>query len=151
MRAGVVLVPLLFSAAPCLSQTISRDAAPASKVIRLPAELSDPASADKLTDSMRSLATALLDIRVGNLHAAIQGREPARGERNMTLRELARRSDPDFDRHLQQHISEARPKIEKGIHAVNDALPKVTADLVRAQKAIERALANMPDPNYPRR
>jgi hypothetical protein len=151
MRAGVILVPLFFWAAPCLSQTLARDAAPAPTVVNLPAELSDPALAGKLTDSLRSIATTLLDMRVGNLHVAIEGRKPTAGERNMTVRELARRSDPDFDRHLKQHISEARPKIEMGIRAVNDALPEVTADLERAQKAIERALANMPDPNYPKR
>jgi hypothetical protein len=27
----------------------------------------------------------------------------------------------------------------------------VTEDLQRAQKSIERAIANMPDPNYPKR
>jgi len=41
--------------------------------------------------------------------------------------------------------------MEQGIKAVNQALPEVTEDLQRAQTAIERALANMPDPNYPRR
>ena len=69
----------------------------------------------------------------------------------MTVRDLARRDDPNFDRNLHQQIAAARPKIEQSIRAVNTALPEVTADLQRAQRSIERAIANMPDPNYPNR
>lgn len=67
------------------------------------------------------------------------------------MRDLGRRDDPDFERHLQQRIVKAKPQIEHGIKAFNEALPKVTEDLQRAQKSIERAMANMPDPNYPKR
>jgi len=41
--------------------------------------------------------------------------------------------------------------MEQGIRAFNEAIPEVTEDLRRAQQSIERAIANMPDPNYPRR
>jgi hypothetical protein len=119
--------------------------------VQLPPELTDPATADRLTDAMQSLSQALLDMRVGNIKAAIEGRRASPDEQRMTVRDLARRNDPDFDRHLHQQIAQARPKIEQGIRAVNEALPEVNEDLERARSSIERAIANLPDPNYPRR
>jgi hypothetical protein len=35
--------------------------------------------------------------------------------------------------------------------ALSDALPAMMQGLAQAQKALERAAANMPDPNYPKR
>jgi hypothetical protein len=148
MRTSLVLLPLSLCAAPALAQPVPPPPPP---VLQLPPELTDPATADRLTDAMQSLSQALLDMRVGNLRAALQGRPATPAERRMTVRDLARRDDPDFDRHLHQQIAAARPKMEQGIRAMNQALPEVTEDLQRAQAAIERALANMPDPNYPRR
>lgn len=142
MRAAfVLLVPLAICAAPAAAQ-------PAQP---LPPQLTDPATADRVTDAMQSLSDALLDLRVGNIQAALEGRRPTRAERHMTVRDLARRDDPNFDRNLHQQIAAAKPKIEQGISAMNTALPEVTADLQRAQRSIERAIANMPDPNYPNR
>jgi hypothetical protein len=148
MRISLVLLPLSLCAAPALAQPVPPPPPPA---IQLPPELTDPATADRLTDAMQSLSQALLDMRVGNLRAALQGRPATPAERRMTVRDLARRDDPDFDRRLHQQIAAARPKLQQGIRAMNQALPEVTEDLQRAQAAIERALANMPDPNYPRR
>ena len=43
------------------------------------------------------------------------------------------------------------PMIRQGMNALADAIPVVMQSLDQAQKAIERAAANMPDPTYPRR
>jgi len=145
MRISLILLPLSLCAAPALAQPAPPP------TIQLPPELTDPATADRLTDAMQSLSQALLDMRVGNIKAAVEGRRATPAERRMTVRDLARRNDPDFDRRLDQQIAAARPRIEQGIRAMNQALPEVTDDLQRAQAAIERALANLPDPNYPRR
>ena len=141
MRASLILLPLTLCAAPALAQ-----AAPAA-----PPELTDPATADRLADAMQSLSQALLDMRVGNIQAALEGRRATPSERRMTVRDLARRNDPDFERHLNQQIATARPKVEQGIRAMNQALPEVNEDLQRARQSLERALSNLPDPNYPRR
>ncbi len=140
MRSGLFLLPLSFLAAPAIAQP-----APA-PVMQVP-----PETADRLADSMQSLSDALLDLKVGGIQAALQGRDASPAERNVTVRDLARRDDPQIDRDLHQRIAEAKPKIEQSIRAVNEALPQITESLQRAQKAMERAIANMPDPNYPRR
>src|SRR6185503_11221913 len=74
MRISLILLPLSLCAAPALAQPVP----PA--IMQLPPELTDPATADRLTDAMQSLSQALLDMRVGNIKAAIEGRRasPAR-------------------------------------------------------------------------
>jgi uncharacterized protein involved in exopolysaccharide biosynthesis len=113
--------------------------------------LADPATADRLADSIQALSKALLDMKVGGVQAALEGRKATSAEKNLTVRDLARRDDPDLDRHLQQKIAEARPMIEQSMRAMNEALPAIQQNLAEAQKSLERAIANMPDPNYPKR
>jgi hypothetical protein len=141
MRAALLLASLA-CAAPAVAQ-------PAPNPI--PPELTDPATVARVTDTMQSLSQALLDLRVGNIQAAIEGRQPTPAERNLTVGDIARRSDPNFDQRLQQNIAAARPRIEQSVRAINQTLPAVTEDLQRARRSLERALSNMPDPNYPRR
>lgn len=151
MRPSLILLPLLFCAAPALAQTDTPATRADTQAIQLPGELADPATADRLADAMQSMSQALLDLKVGRLQAALEGRKATSADRNLTVRDLARRNDPAFERRLQQGIAEATPKMERSLRALNEAMPEVTEDLQRAQRSIERAIANMPDPNYPRR
>jgi len=41
--------------------------------------------------------------------------------------------------------------MQRSMQALNQALPQIMSDLKQAQKSLERAAANMPDPTYPRR
>lgn len=155
MRISLALLPLSLPvalwASPCASQTFPALPPAAPPLVQLPPELTDPATADRLADAMQGLSQALLDMRVGAIRAALEGRAPTRAERNMTVGDLARHKDPDFDRHLHQQIAAAKPKVEQSIKALNSALPEINADLEHARQSLERALANLPDPNYPRR
>src|SRR5439155_20121947 len=118
---------------------------------QLPPQLTDPALADRLANAAQGLSKALLDIRVGELKAAAEGREATPAEKGMTVRDLARRDDPDFDRKIDRQIAEAKPMVRQSMKALNDALPAVMQGLEKAQQSLDRALANMPDPTYPRR
>jgi hypothetical protein len=113
--------------------------------------LIDPATAQRLTDAMQSMSTALLNMRIGEVRAAIEGRPPAPGERDLTVGDLASRDDPSFERHLHEQIAGVAPQMQRGIEAMNRALPEITRDLKDARKSLKRAIGNMPDPNYPRR
>ena len=137
-----ILLPLLFCSSPCFAQ----DGSP-----RLPPELTDPATVQRLTASMQALSHALLDVRIGGVEAALDGREPSSREKHMTVGDLARSKDPEFDRHLQQHIANAGPQIQRSVQAINRALPEMMKSVEGAQKALDRAFANMPDPTYPKR
>lgn len=141
MRKSLILLPLLLVPSPAFAQPAPQ----------LPPQLSDPATAQRLTDAMQSMSTALLNLRIGEMRAALEGRPPAPGERDLTVGDLARRDDPDFDRHFHDQIASVGPTMRLSVEAVNRALPEITRDLRDARKSIERAISNMPDPNYPRR
>jgi DNA-binding PucR family transcriptional regulator len=148
MRASLVLLPLCLCAAPALAQSAPP---PAPHPDQAPPRLADPAAAGRLADAVQSLSDALLDLKVGGMQAALEARKPTPAERNRTVRDLARRDDPQIERHLDERIAEAKPVIEQGIRAMNEAMPEIARSLAEARKSLERAIANMPDPNYPRR
>jgi hypothetical protein len=141
MRTNLILMPLLLAASPALAQPAPQ----------LPPELTDPATADKLAGAMQALSQAFLNVRIGEVKAALDGRPATAAERNMTVRDMARRDDPDFDRHMQQRMAKVAPMMRQSMNALNTALPEMMRSLHDAQKSLERAVANMPDPTYPRR
>src|SRR5437762_11059712 len=141
MSKSLFILPLLLSASPALAQPVPQ----------LPPELTDPATADKLANAMQGLSQALLDMRVGEVRAALEGRQASPSEKRMTVRDMARQDDPDFDRRVQRDMANVRPMVRQSMNALNQALPAMMQGLAQAQQAIERAVANMPDPTYPRR
>jgi hypothetical protein len=122
-------------------------APPPPPVVQLPPQLTDPATGDRLADTMEALSHAILDLPVGEIQAAVEGRPPTPADRHRTVRQL----DPKLDRNLERRIAEARPRIQASMRAMATALPQVMQSLHQAREAIERAAANMPDPNYPKR
>jgi hypothetical protein len=143
MPKTLIALPLFLCANPALAQ-----AAPPPQ---LPPELTDPATADRVADAVQGLSQALLDIRVGEVRAALEGRQASPAEKRMTVRDMARRDDPDFDRHVQRDVANVRPMVRQSMQALSQAVPAVMQGLNQAQQALERAVANMPDPTYPRR
>ena len=145
MRKSLILLPLLLVATPALAEPAPQAAT------KIPPQLFDPRMADRLADTMQSLSKALLNLPVGEVQAAIEGRDPTASEKKLTVRDLGRRDDPNFDRNFRQQIAQARPAIEKGMKAMSAALPAIEKAVDDASRAIDRAAANMPDPTYPRR
>jgi hypothetical protein len=147
MSIRLVAIPLLLCATPALAQ-VAAPAAPAQpEVIQVPPQLADPANVDKLANAMQAMSKAFLDLPVGNVQAALEGRRPTAGDRHRTVRSETGLSERD----LNAKIAAAKPQIEQAVKAMNQALPEITRDLEHAQQSIERALSNMPDPTYPRR
>jgi len=141
MRKNLILLLLLGASAPAMAQPVPQ----------LPPELTDPATVHQLAGALDELSRALMNIRVGEARAALEGRDATPRERNMTVGDYARRNDPDFDRHLHQQIASVEPQVQRGVRAVNHALPAVSQAIDDAERAVDRAIANMPDPTYPRR
>jgi len=139
MRIYLALIPLLVIAGPAM-------AAPPPQ---LQPQLTDPATAQRLTNVMQTLSNAFLNVKVGGVEAAIEGREASPQEKNLTVGDMARRDDPNFDRNLHRHIAEVGPTMQRSMSALNQALPEVMQSLHDAKKSLERAAANMPDPTYP--
>jgi len=141
MHKTLIILPLLLCATPAFAQHAPQ----------LPPELTDPASVQKLANTMQALSGALLNVKVGGVEAAIEGREASPQEKNLTVRDMARRDDPNFDRNLQRQIAEVGPTMQRSVSALNQAMPEVMKSLHEAKKSLERAAANMPDPTYPQR
>ena len=148
MRAFVALVPLALLSAPAVAQT----AQPESE-FELPAELTDPAMGDRLGQMLGTLSRAMLDLPVGEIQAAVEGREPTSADRRRTIRDIAGR-DASFDRDLQQQIAVAMPRMQSTMRAMAKSMPAMIRAMEKAADEIERemdrATANIPQPGYPR-
>jgi hypothetical protein len=142
MRKILIVLPALLVSSPAFAQ----EATP-----QIPPALTDPATVHRLAGTLQILSQTILNMKVGGLQAALEGREATPQERDLTVRDLARRRDPDFDRHLQQKVATVGAKVEQQMLAMQRALPEMMRSLHEAQKSLERAAANMPDPTYPRR
>ena len=139
MRALTALMLASLATTPAAAQT-----APG-----IPPELSDPAMADKLGNVMQSLSNAFLNLPVGEVQAALEGRAATPAEKRTTVRDIGRRDDPDFDRHFQQQIAGSRETMRAGMTAMKTALPAIMKGVNEARAEMEKALANMPSPTYP--
>jgi len=142
MRNALVLLPLLAVAAPAAAAP--PQASPTADVQRV---LNDPATADRLANVMQALAQAFLDLPLGSVEAAVEGRPPTPADRSRTIRS----ENPNIDRELEAQIAQSRPMMREGMKAMADALPGMMKGMKDAQKSFERALSNMPDPTYPKR
>ena len=127
MRKILIILPFALCASPALAQ-----AAP-----QLPPELTDPATVHQLAGTLESLTHALMGVRIGEARAALEGRNATPRERNETIGDLARRDDPNFERHMHQHLASIKPQLQRGVQAINRALPAVVS-AVRPVAALMR-------------
>jgi hypothetical protein len=136
MRAPLLIAPLVLLAAPS-----------AAAEIQVPRELTDPAMADKLSNVMQALSKAFLDMPIGEVEAAVEGREPTAADRRKTVRSETRMSE----RQIGKQIEAAKPQMRAAMKAMSTALPAMMKGLQEAGRELEKATANMPQPGYPRR
>lgn len=149
MRALVILSSLAFLCAPAQAA----DAPTQTGDFQIPSELTDPAMADTLADMLGSLTRAMLDVPVGELQAAVEGREPTASDKRRTVRDLAGRNR-DLEREVQGQVAKAVPRMQAGMRAMSASLPAIAKALEKAAEGMEgridRAAANLPQPGYPK-
>lgn len=114
--------------------------------LQIPSELTDPKFVERIAGMTDALSKALLDLPVGELEAAVEGRAATEADRRRKVRDVARISD----REIQQQIAAARPRVEAAMGAFAKALPEMTRSLSDMAERIERAAANVPQPGYPK-
>ena len=136
MRALLIAFPLMFAAAPAAAQQYPQ---PGPEVERV---LNDPAMADTLGRVAGVLTRSLMNLPVGEMEAAIEGRPVTPADRARTVRDSV--GDPDLDRRVAAEAAQSGRTMQAAGKAIMGAIGQ-------AQDAIERAVANMPNPNYPRR
>ena len=157
MRAFPLILPLALLACPALAQTkpapapapAPRQAAP--QTITVPPALTDPAMTDKLARMMQAMSKTFLELPVGEIEAAAEGRPATRADRRRTVRQLGRAEDPNFERNLQRDLANSKPMIEASMKAMAAALPAMMKGMSEAGRELDKATANIPVPNYPKR
>jgi hypothetical protein len=96
----------------------------------------------------------MLDLPVGELQAAVEGREPSAADKRRTIRDMAGR-DPDLERKVERQVADAVPRMQAGMKAMAASVPAMARALEQAaeqmESSIDRATANMPTPGYPKR
>ena len=141
MRMLWIALPLMLAATPALAQQSPADR-------QIPPELSDPAIADQLTRALVPLSRALMDLPIGELEAAMAGRTPTAADRRKKVRDEI---GPEGERELAAHIAASGPQMRAMQKALVSSLPALMGALSGVEKELERAVANMPDPTYPKR
>jgi hypothetical protein len=106
---------------------------------------------DHLAMKLATLSEALLNVPVGDVKAAVEGHPATAAEQRMTVGDVIRRHDPNFDRQVARQMVETGPKIQQAMKTVHEALPAIMHAINEAQQAVDRVAANMPDPTYPKR
>ena len=139
MRAVLILVPALLTAAPAL-------AAPAPV---LPPVLTDPAMADQLGRVAGAVTRSLMNLPVGEIEAAIEGRPATRADRARTVGETI--GDPYIEQRVAGQAAASGRVMQAATKALASSLPAIMQAIDGASADIERAIGNLPDPTYPRR
>ena len=115
----------------------------------LPPVLTDPAMADQIGRVAGAVSRSLLDVPVGEVEAAIEGRIPNRADRRRTMRDSI--GDPYIDQRIEQQAAASGRMIQSAGQALAASLPAIMQAIDGARHEIERAVGNFPNPTYPRR
>ena len=152
MRACLMVFPLMLVASPALAQAKPAPApVTVPEAIVVPPELTDPATAERLGAMVQALSKAVLNLPVGEIQAAAEGRPVTRADRGRTVRELGRAKDPNFERNLERQLADSGALMRASMKAFTAALPAMIKGLSDAGRELEKATANLPSPNYPKR
>lgn len=149
MRTPALLLPLALLATPARAA----DAPTKDGDFQIPSELTDPAMAETLGKMLGTLTKVMMDMPVGELQAAVQGREPTAADKQRTLRDVAGGA-PDLDRKIDQQVRQAMPRMQQTMKAMAKSLPAMAKAMEKAademEASIDRATANLPQPGYPK-
>ena len=144
-------IPLILASTLVATPAMAQQPAKSPERIQIPREITDPQLAGRLADMMQVLAKAMLNLPVGEIQAAAQGRPATAEEKRQTVRDIGRKDDPNFDRNLERQVAASKPMIEASMKALISALPAMMKGMSAAREELERATANLPRPDYPKR
>jgi hypothetical protein len=143
MRVAHFALPL----AALVTPTVAAAAPAPEETAEIQRQLTDPKWADRLTDAMLAMSKALMNMPVGEVEAAVQGRQPTVADKRRTVESETGMSEQQ----LRRQIEDSRPAMEAGMKAMAATLPAIMKGFSDAQRELEKASANVPRPDYPKR
>lgn len=148
MRVQMIATVLIggLIAQPALAEPNIREAVDQAKAF-----LDDPRNARAADAMMGSLTDSLLGMKIGEAKAAAEGRTPTAADKSLTVRDLAKKDDPQFETRLREGAARAGPALRQSLKGMAAAVPALTKSFDQLGKALERIAANLPDPTYPKR
>ena len=111
--------------------------------------LKDPAIGEKMSRMGGALTRALMNVPVGEIEAAAEGRAPTAADRRRTVGDTV--GGPAEAARIERDVAASGAQMQAMGSALADALPAIVGALGEAASEVEKAVANMPDPTYPRR
>lgn len=120
--------------------------AAASTLFALPAAAQPPRPSDEIeayAPVLDRTTEALLDVDLGPLLDAI---DPYRRHDDRTLRDIARRGDPDFDRRMRASIYANTARIGRAADAMAAAAPALRGAVEQVQRDMDAAINAPPGP-----
>jgi hypothetical protein len=116
--------------------------------------MTDPAMADTLGRMLGSLTKAMMDMPVGEVQAAVEGRPATPADKARTVRDMAGRN-ANIEGQVQTQVAQSVPRMQAGLKAMARSLPGMMRALEKAademEGSLDRATANIPQPGYPKR
>ena len=150
MRLMILALLTAFAAAPLTAQSGPAAAAKAApSATEIPAELSDPALADKLGRMSGVLAKALMNLPAGEIEAAIENRAPTEADKRRRVGDAM--GGAEAEAALEAKVAASGPQMRAMQQALVASLPALLKSLGGMQAELEKAVANLPDPTYPKR
>ena len=113
--------------------------------------LDDPRNERLMKSLMSAVSDSLLAMPVGEVKAAAEGRSATTEEKRLTVRDLARRDDPQFETKLRDGLAKSGPALKQSMKALSASLPALAKSVEELSRSMERLGANLPDPTYPKR
>lgn len=146
----LLTLPLLALASPAAAQYYHPPVGPAPSTAGVPPQMMDPALPDQLGRMAGALTHAVMNLPVGEMQAAIEGRPVTPADRGRTVGSETRdRGMAEHD--VQREVATNAGTVQRSARAIQQSLPAVQQALGQLMSSIERATANLPDPTYPRR
>lgn len=134
-------------AAAAAPATVAPAQPPAPPPVELPPEVADGRMVEQLGSVVNAVSRAVLNLPVGELEAAVEGRPATRADQKRTVRTVTGVSE----REIEADLEESKEVVKAGSQAVVRSLPVIVEALNKAGEEIERATANLPQPGYPKR
>lgn len=150
MRA-LLLIPVLVLASPAIAHQSPPQAyagRPEGPAFAVPPEIMDRRLPDQLGRRAGAVMQALMDLPVGELQAAIEGRPVTPRDRHHTI---GAEVGPGAARHAEQAVTSKAQAVQSTARAIQSAIPALQQAIGQILAAVDAGAANLPSSAYPRR